>query len=182
MFFARHSEDACRDSLIEWFQALKLIKSTFDLTQLQGMRLKQGIYVADLAVASVTSKFSSWLAKVVNQLQPPFSDLVQIDPVVGVTGVRQARDRLPPVSLVVVVDDSGCLCPLATVSVHLQQCSLQPAWDQLSFGFGGDREEMGEPSLAVVIERPRLWILGKEGSQAGGYVLQALDNAPGWTF
>jgi hypothetical protein len=46
VFLAGHSEDASRDSLIERLQALELIEPSFDVTQRQGVRLKQWVYVA----------------------------------------------------------------------------------------------------------------------------------------
>lgn len=179
---AGDSEDASRDSLIEWFQVLKLIEASFDVIQLQGVRLKQRVHVADLAVPDVPSLLSGRLAQVMNQLQPTFRDLIQVNAVVIFAGVGQTRDRLPPVGPVAVVGDSGSLRPLATARVHLHQCSLQSARDQLSLSFGGRLQEVDEPLLAVVIEGTRRWILSKEGSQAGGDVLKALDNALGSTF
>jgi hypothetical protein len=40
--------------LIERFQALELIEPSFNITQRQGVCLKQWVDVADLAVSSVT--------------------------------------------------------------------------------------------------------------------------------
>jgi len=95
VFSAGHSEDACEDSLIEWFQSLELIEPRFDATELQGVLLQQGVHVADLAVSGMALKSSGWFTQVMNQLEPPFGDLVEIDVMFVVTGGCQARDRLP---------------------------------------------------------------------------------------
>jgi hypothetical protein len=94
-----------------------------------------------------------------DQMQPSFSDLVEVEGILAVARVGQPGQGFPSVGKFKITSAARISSPLAAEGMHLVESALQSSRNELSFSLGCCVKEPVEPVITFLVEGPRRWVV-----------------------